>query len=77
MDDSIPGPRTLHIDEPPLKTLEETPKQPARARIGGVSGSVIVRAYVDQNGKAQIAEAIKCGRPGIGFKESAVEAAYK
>jgi protein TonB len=76
--DSIPSPDDfVAVEELPVMTYEETPRYPRKAYARGIEGTVIIQAFVDKTGTVLRAQAIRCDRPGWGFEEAAVRAAYK
>ncbi|MFA6587888.1 MAG: TonB family protein [Patescibacteria group bacterium] len=77
-EDYMPPPDAfVAVEVDPVQVYEETPEYPRLARDGGFTGYVIVQAFVDKNGFVKKAQAVKCTRPGMGFEEAAVKAAYK
>ena len=65
------------IEVPPEPIHQAAPKYPPQAQDNGIAGSVVVKAYIDEHGKVQRAKAMNCSRPGFGFEEAALKAAYK
>ena len=55
----------------------EIPVYPRIAREGGFTAEVLIQAFIGPEGKVIKAQAARCSRPGMGFEEAAVEAAYK
>jgi len=75
---SLPDPDIfVAVEMAPVLVEEKIPDYPRLAREGGFEGWVIVNAYVDREGKVIAARAARCNRPGIGFEEAAVKAAYE
>jgi len=75
---SVPPPDTfVALEEQPIQYLEGKPEYPGLAKAAGLEGEVIIHAYVNREGIVIKALAAKCSRPGIGFEEAAVKAAYK
>ena len=74
----IPPPDTfVSLEQQPMQAHEEIPEYPRIARDAGLEAVVIIRAFINNEGKVIKAEAVKCSCPGVGFEEAAVEAAYK
>lgn len=61
----------------PVQINEVQAEYPRLAQDGGFTAYVIIQAYVGKDGVVKKAQAVKCSRPGMGFEESAVKAAYK
>ncbi|MDD4050526.1 MAG: energy transducer TonB [candidate division Zixibacteria bacterium] len=77
-DPNLPNPdEFIAVDEHPVQIYGEPPIYPVAARRANVTGSVMVQAFVDPQGKVLKANALKCDRPGYGFEIAAVAAAYK
>jgi TonB family protein len=77
-DRNLPDPdEFIEVDEQPVQIDQEPPIYPVAARRAKVTGSVMVRAFVDPQGKVLKANALECDRPGYGFEIAAVAAAYK
>jgi len=77
-DDYMPSPdQFVPVETNPEQIYEEPGEFPRLAREGGFTASVIIQAFVDKTGTVKKAQAIKCTRPGMGFEEAAVKAAYK
>jgi TonB family protein len=72
-----PADTFIAVELEPALINEVVPEYPRLARDGGFTGNVIVQAYVDKNGVVKKAQAVKCTRPGMGFEEAAVKAAYQ
>lgn len=72
-----PADTFIAVEVEPVSVYEETPEYPRLARDGGFTGNVIVQAFVSKDGSVKKAQAVKCTRPGMGFEEAAVKAAYK
>ena len=62
---------------PPEPIHQQVAVYPRQARDLGITGCVIIQAYVDDIGRVKEAKALNCDRPGFGFEESALKAAYK
>lgn len=78
LDPNLPAPdEFIAVDEHPVQIYSEPPIYPVAARRAKVTGSVMVQALVDTQGKVVNARAIQCDRPGYGFEYAAVAAAYK
>jgi len=54
-----------------------TPEYPVSAMKRGISGLVWVKAHIDSSGAVSEAEIVSSENPGLGFEESALEAALK
>lgn len=65
------------VDDIPELLYEAIPIYPEGAIESKTEGTVWIKAYVDKEGIVRKAEAVKCNRPGYGFEEAALEAAYK
>ena len=52
------------------------PVYPPKALDSSVTAVVVIKAFVDTLGIVQKASVVKCSRPGQGFEEAAVKAAY-
>ncbi len=77
-DDYMPPPdQFVPVEVYPEQIYEEPAEYPRLAREGGFTASVILQAFVDKTGTVKKAQAVKCTRPGMGFEEAAVKAAYK
>jgi TonB family protein len=77
-DEYIPPPDDfVPVEEYPEMIYEEIPEYPRLAYDGGFTGSVIIQAYVNNEGIVRKAQAMSCTRPAMGFEEAAVAAAYK
>ncbi len=77
IDDPVPPDTFRAVEIQPAIVHEEPAVYPRLALEGGFSARVHVKAYVDHNGRVKKAEVVKCTRPGMGFEEAAVSAAYK
>lgn len=78
LDPNLPAPdEFIAVDEHPVQIYSEPPIYPVAARRAKVTGSVMVQALVDTQGKVVNARAIQCDTPGYGFEIAAVAAAYK
>jgi TonB family protein len=76
-DDYIPPPETfVPVETNPVPVHEVTPEYPRLAREGGFSGVVTLQVYVDGNGVVRKVLVAACTRPGMGFEEAAIKAAY-
>lgn len=76
--DYMPPPDSFVVMEVnPEQIYEEKPEYPRLAREGGFAAVVYINAFVDRGGVVKKAIAVKCNRPGMGFEEEAVKAAYK
>ncbi len=77
--DKILPPDTLVVrhDTPPKMIKEKDPKYPRLAKEGGFSGYVIIRAFIDETGKVEKVNRVKCNRPNMGFDEAAMKAVYE
>lgn len=66
----------IPVDKMPELIYTTTPKYPASAKKSDITGSVTIKAFIDENGVVRSARVAKCNRPGYGFEEAALEAAY-
>lgn len=62
---------------PPEPILQAAPVYPKQAREWGITGCVTIHAFVDLSGQVKEASALNCDRPGFGFEDAALKAAYK
>ncbi|MCP4568907.1 MAG: energy transducer TonB [FCB group bacterium] len=62
---------------PPEPTHQEAPVYPNQARELGITGCVTIHAFIDLSGRVKEASTLNCDRPGFGFEEAALKAAYK
>jgi len=67
----------IPLDVEPQLVDGAPPVYPQKAKKDGVNGNVMVRAYIDKQGVVKRAMVVECNRPGYGFEEAALEAAYK
>jgi TonB family protein len=63
------------IEKMPTAIKMVTPEYPIWAKKRELSGTVWIRARVENDGSVKDAHAISCDAPGLGFEESAVNAA--
>lgn len=74
----IPDPATfIDVDELPVQLQEGPIEYPEAAKQARKTADVIVQAYVGPDGKVLRVNALKCSRPGMGFEEAAIKAAFK
>jgi len=77
-DDYMPPPDSfVAMEVNPEQIYEEQPEYPRLAKEGGFTAVVVMQVFVDKTGAVKKAMAIQCNRPGMGFEEEAVKAAYK
>ncbi len=78
VDGHIPSPDTfIPVEKLPVIIHQEPLVYPRLALEGGFPGKVVIEVYIDKKGDVKMAQVVKCNRPGIGFEEAAIEAAYK
>jgi TonB family protein len=65
------------VDQPPQRTKMMLPDPPALARQRRISGTVILRVLVDENGKSSRVEVLRDTNPAVGLAEACVEAVKK
>jgi TonB family protein len=53
------------------------PVYPPKALDSSVTAVVVIKAFVDTLGIVKKASVVKCSRPGQGFEEAAIKAAYE
>ena len=66
----------------PLEVLPELidvkpPVYPKKAQKEGLEARVVLSAFIDREGIVKNARVVECTRPGYGFEEAALEAAYR
>ena len=67
----------IPLDTPPEMISVTQPVYPKEAKKKNINGKVIISAFVGADGKVRSARVFQCDRPGFGFEEAALEAAYK
>ncbi len=75
--DPPPGPRWPggNVTNPSLIPHSKVaPVYPELARVARLSGRVIVRAVILEDGTVGEIEVLQCNRPGVGFEEAAIDA---
>jgi protein TonB len=76
--DDLPGiTEFTYAEEYPEAIHLASPRYPEMARKAGLRASLIVRALIDVNGDVIDARVISVTTEGVGFEETALEAAYK
>ncbi|MCG3192616.1 MAG: hypothetical protein DIJKHBIC_01863 [Thermoanaerobaculia bacterium] len=65
------------VDQPPQRTKMVLPEAPSAARSRRVSGTVLLRVLVDENGKTSRVEILRDTNPAVGLAEACVEAVKK
>ncbi len=75
--DVIP-PDTVFVkcDSQPEMIKEVAPVYPEQAKKNKIEAALWVKAYVDATGAVKKAMVTKCDKPGLGFEDSALKAAY-
>jgi len=68
---------TIRCDSVPEMLSQTDPVYPVKAKKAGIETSLWVKAYVDITGTVRKAFVLKCDKPGYGFEEAALKAAYK
>ncbi len=71
------GEPVFGVEIPPEPIHQKAPTYPRMARDLGISGCTKIQAFVDENGRVKKAKAVSCDRPGFGFEQAALDAAYK
>lgn len=74
---SVETPRSVlvTVDKMPIPVKIIPPEYPVWARKNGISGTVWVKAHVNENGEVEDAEIASSSNPGYGFEEATLDAA--
>ena len=67
----------VEVDQPPETIERVNPIYPEQPRKQGINANVFVGVLIGKDGIPKKALIRECDRPGIGFEEAALEAAYK
>jgi TonB family protein len=65
----------VNVEKMPKAVKVVIPEYPVWAKKRGLSGSLTIRARVENDGTVKEAEVVSCDTPGLGFEEAALKAA--